>query len=172
MGNPVVDNEYYRWLLDKINYDDTDYDLVLETLFSIEFIWSVANDDNRAEDGIVLRSIFMSDEGWNSEPCEDCGCTVLEMMIALAMRIENDVMWDGEQDRTAKWFWEMFRNLGLDMADTERDVRDIIDVLMLREYDYDGLGGLFPLGNYASEDQRNVEIWYQANLYLMKNFSC
>lgn len=171
MSNPVVDNEYYKWLLNRINYDDTDYDDILETLFNTPFTWSVANDDNRAEDGIVLRSTFMSEEGWNTEPCSDEECSVLEMMIALAIRIEDDIMWDGEYDRTAKWFWEMFRNLELGEADSILDVYDILEKFMLREYEFDGTGGLFPLKETASEDQREVEIWYQAQLYLMKNYS-
>lgn len=170
MGNPVVDNEYYDWLLKKINYDDTVYDEVLETLFSIEFTWSVANDDNRADDGLVLRSTFMSEEGWNTEPWEGDGCSILEMMIALAMRIENDIMWDGCSDRSAKWFWEMFRNIGLDEVHNAEDVWDIMETFLLREYNYDGSGGLFPLGDSATKDQREVEIWYQAQLYLMKNY--
>lgn len=170
MANPVVDNEYYRWLLDKINYNDTDFDETLEILFNTEFTWEVANDDNRADDGLVLRSTFMSEEGWYTMPLEDEGCTILEMMIALAMRIENDIMWDGERDRTPKWFWEMFRNLGLGESGSPLEDYDILERLLLREYEYDGSGGLFPLGDSATEDQREVEIWYQAQLYLMRNY--
>lgn len=172
MGNQVVDDEYYRWLLDKINYDDTDFDEQLEILFNTEFTWEVANDDNRADDGIVLRSIFMSEENWSTRPLEDEGCNMLEMMVALAMRIENDIMWDGDRDRTPKWFWEMFRNLGLDNTGSALEDYDILERFMLRDYEFDGSGGLFPLGNYATTDQREVEIWYQAQSYMMKNFSC
>lgn len=170
MGNPVVDNAYYDWLLNIINYDDTEYDISLTTLFNIEFSWDVANDDNRAEDGIVLRSTFMSEEGWNTSPCEDLGCSILEMMIALAIRIEDDIMWDGENNRTDKWFWEMFRNLGLDKVKSVLDVYDILEVFLFREYDADGKGGLFPLKNNNSVDAREIEIWYQAQLYLMENY--
>ena len=169
-GNSVVDNAYYEWLLDKINYHDTNFDETLEILFSRAFTWDVANDDNRAGDGIVLRSTFMSEEGWNTPPCEGEECSVLEMMVALAMRIDNDIMWDGEHDRSAKWFWEMFRNLGLDDVSDSLDVDDILEKFMLRDYEFDGTGGLFPLGDWATEDQRDLEIWYQAQLYLMKNY--
>ena len=170
-GNSVVDNAYYDWLLRKIRYNDIQYDSILETLFHITFTWDVPNDDNRAGDGIVLRSTFMSEEGWNTEPCKDYGCSILEMMVALAMRIENDIMWDGERDRTDKWFWEMFQNLGLGKAKSAYEVYDIIERFIERTYEYDGTGGLFPLGEWATEDQRDVEIWYQAQLFLMKNYS-
>ena len=169
-GNAVVDNAYYDWLLDKINYHDTNFDEVLETLFHVTFTWDIANDDNRAGDGLVLRSTFMSEENWHTEPCEEYDCSVLEMMVALAVRIEDDIMWDGEHDRTAKWFWEMFRNLGLDTAENVLEVHDILEKLLLREYEFDGTGGLFPLGDWAEEDQRELEIWYQAQLFLMKNY--
>ena len=171
MSNYVVDNAYYEWLLNKIDYNDG-YDTELETLFHVTFTWNVANDDNRAKDGIILRSVFMSEEDWSTEPCENYDCSVLEMMIALAMRIENDIMWDGETDKTSKWFWIMFRNLGLDETMSSAEVYDILDRFLLRKYAYDGTGGLFPLGKNATEDQRNVEIWYQAQSYLMENFSC
>lgn len=171
MSNYVVDSDYYDWLLDKIHYEDG-YDTELEILFDEPFIWSVANDDNRAKDGVILRSVFMSEENRSTEPCEDRVCTVLEMMIALAMRIENDIMWDGETDRTSDWFWMMFRNLGLDETVSGKEVHDILDRFLYRKYAYNGSGGLFPLGKNATEDQRKVEIWYQAQQYLMVNFSC
>lgn len=170
MSNYVVDNAYYEWLLNKINYEDG-YDTELEILFRSVFRWSVANDDNRAKDGVVLRSVFMSEENWSTEPCEDYNCTVLEMLIALAMRIENDIMWDGETDRTSEWFWMMFHNLGLGETLSGTEIRRILDRFLDREYDYNGIGGLFPLKN-ATENQQNVEIWYQAQQYLMENFSC
>ena len=118
MGNVVVDNAYYEWLLNKIEYHDCCFDTVLEMLHATTFRWSVANDDNRAEDGITLRSIFMDEENWSTCPRYDEPCSCLEMMIALANRMENDIMWDGEKDRTAEWFWIMIRNLGFSETST------------------------------------------------------
>lgn len=171
MGNAVVDNAYYDWLLDKIEYDDYCFDTILEILFNTPFTWSIANDDNRAMDGIVLRSIFMSEEGWNTEPYKNHECSVLEMMIALAMRIENDIMWDGEDDRTAQWFWEMIRNLKLDEDSLPGYIYGVLNRFLNRQYDENGHGGLFPLNKNAGCDQRNTEIWYQAQSYLMENYS-
>ena len=170
MGNPVVDNAYYEWLLKKIECFDTKYYDTLDILFSVDFLWEIPNDDNRAEDGIVLRSTFMNEEGWNTSPCEDRECSILEMMIALSMRIDNDIMWDGETDRSSRWFWEMFRNLKLDQTSDRSDVFKILDVFLNREYDRDGNGGLFPLENGSESDLTEMEIWYQAQLYLMDNY--
>ena len=171
MGNPVVDDAYFDWLMRKVEVYDNDFDIdmVLTILFSTDFIWSVANDDNRAADGLVLRSTFTDDEGWNTLPFPGEPCSVLEMLIALASRIDRDIMWDGEKDNTAKWFWEMINNLNMNWHDSE-DVYCKIDNFLHRKYDVNGVGGIFPLKKGNFQDQRDVEIWYQAQSYLMENY--
>jgi hypothetical protein len=76
-----------------------------------------------------------------------------------------------EADRSPRfWFWELLNNLGLSgYTDAEfngQRVIEIIETLVTRTYQPNGLGGLFPL-RYATEDQREVEIWYQAQNYLL-----
>ena len=44
-------------------------------------------------------------------------------------------------------------------------IDDILDTLIWRTYEYDGIGGFFPLTN-AEEDQTKVEIWYQMAAYI------
>lgn len=171
MGNPVVDNEYFDWLCRKVGVYDNDpsCDMVLNILSSTDFDWYIANDDNRATDGIVLRSTFMDDEGWYTPPLPGEPCTMLEMLIGLASRIDNDIMWDGEHDNTEKWFWEMINNLDMDWHDS-KDIYTKIDRFIHRKYDVNGVGGLFPLRKGNLLDQREVEIWYQAQSYLMENY--
>lgn len=171
MANPAVDNAYCDWLYRKVGVygTDPDVDLVLDILSGTDFIWSVANDDNRAADGLVLRSTFMDDENWNSRPFDDSPCTVLEMLIALANRIDNDIMWDGENDNTEKWFWEMVENLHMDWHNS-KDIRIKINNFLNRRYDVNGVGGIFPLKQNTYQDQREIEIWYQAQSYLMENY--
>lgn len=175
MGNMVVDAAYYDWLLEQIDYypgDDDDVDTALNLMFETPFRWSIDNDDNRSEDGLQLRSIFMDDEGWNTNPFFEEDCSVLEMLIALAIRIENDIMWDGETNKTAKWFWEMFDNLGFNEVEPS-DYMFILDTFLDRKYDKNGVGGLFPLTENNTKQHRNqkkVEIWDQAQSYLMENY--
>lgn len=172
MGNAVVDSEYYDWLLEQIDYfpgENDTYDDILMLLFNTIFTWTIANDDNRAEDGLQLRSIFMEDEGWNTNPFFEEDCSVLEMMIALSMRIDSDIMWDGENNRTSKWFWEMFENLGLHYLEPS-DYFAALDIFLGRKYDKNGVGGLFPLRKNNTKNQKKVEIWYQAQAYLMENY--
>ena len=49
--------------------------------------------------------------------------------------------------------------------DGQTYVERIIDDFVKREYDFNGVGGIFPL-KHAEQDQRDVEIWYQMSAYL------
>ena len=106
-----------------------------------------------------------------SLPCKITGpCSVLEMMIALAIRCEETIMDNPLYgDRTAQWFWRMMSNLGLGLMTDDIYDRDLvkqkIDRFLNREYDPDGKGGLFYIRGCA-EDLRNVEIWAQLCWYL------
>jgi hypothetical protein len=66
----------------------------------------------------------------------------------------------------------MIGNLGLlgcvdaDPPD-ESVISDIVDRVTDRRYATNGAGGLFPLQN-AEQDQRKIELWYQANAYLLE----
>jgi hypothetical protein len=131
-------------------------------------------DQNRAEDGLSLRYRFALDNGYEDNPdyildILDGPCSVLEMMVALALRCE-EVMDDAHiGDRTSQWFWGMIVNLGLgamydDLYDRQL-VDEIIDTFLDRNYDPDGKGGLFTILN-CERDLRDMEIWQQLCWYL------
>ena len=141
----------------------------MKQLYVKEFVWLIANDDNRAEDGKELRYEFINEQGIDEvdQAWLDLGCSVLEMMIALARRaaFESD-------DEVVEWFWRFIFNLGLNnhtdiayTSKTEREVDNVLDTVIFRTYDADGLGGLFPL-THPRQDQRKVELWYQLAAYL------
>jgi hypothetical protein len=97
-------------------------------------------------------------------------CSVFEMMIALAIRCEENIMDDPSKgDRTGQWFWGMITNLGLgSMMDHRFNkifVDDTIKRFLDRDYEPDGKGGLFRIRN-TNKDLRTVEIWYQLCWYL------
>ena len=180
-GNAVVDIEYFNWLIKQIDgseyIDPRDYMLMLETIHNYEFRWTIANDINRSEDGKQLRLIFMDEERWSTEPKYLEGCSLLEMFIALAKRIEIDIMWDPDKgDRTSDWFWIMLDNMGLtDFSDDNFDsekVQNICATFCARNFKSDGsgTGGAFPLRHPNGKNQRRVEIWYQMQAYLMENY--
>lgn len=171
----VINNEYFEWLLSFVCTERfskrMSYRKLLIQLHNIEFIYSIPKDANRAEDGIDLRWRFSLLEGYDeAEEYLDGPCSVLEMMLALAIRCEETIMDDPRMgDRTGQWFWGMITNLGLgSMTDDRYDkafVNDVIDRFLNREYEPNGKGGLFTV-RHCNHDLRKVEIWYQLNWYL------
>lgn len=173
-----LDEAYFQWLYAQVapvrlKNPARTYWSLLRQLHDKEFVYFVPNDDNRAEDGKQLRHEFVeestgvADEGWFHY-----GCSVLEMLIALARRLyflaDRDVSY---------WFWHLINNLQLtqfndaycDNAnyDTQDLIDAVLDRLINRTYDEYGNGGLFPLRE-TDTDQRKVEIWYQMNYYLLE----
>ena len=47
------------------------------------------------------------------------------------------------------------------------EVVDVAESVMIRDYDFNGVGGLFPLMT-ATRDQRDVELIYQLNLHVLE----
>jgi hypothetical protein len=166
----MIRRRYFEWLVDKISGSECarqiPYRRLLECLHEIDFRWTIPNDANRAEDGLSLRYRFAREDA----DLLQGPCSVLEMMVALAICCEESIMDDPAYgDRTSQWFWGMIVNLGLgamtdDMFD-RRFVEDVIEDFLDRNYEPDGRGGLFTVKN-CTRDLRTVEIWYQCCWYL------
>ncbi len=146
-------------------------------LFIKDFYSPIDLDNNRAVYGLLLRDTYISETGSGKEELADLGCcSVLEMLVALAISIDNDLMIDTyHPNRTAEWFWMMIDNLGLGSYDdykysyeAKEEISYIVDTFLERKYLYDGKGGLFPLKNPRT-DQRMVEIWFQMQSYFYEN---
>jgi hypothetical protein len=174
MPEGTLDDQYLTWLYGQVAEVKTQkssktYWNLLRKLFCTEFAWFVPNDDNRAEDGRELRLEWARLENIElSESWLTLGCSFLEMLIALAHRLNFQTGWPVEN-----WFWKMIDNMGLlgynDRSKfSEDDVDDRTSMIIWRTYDHNGNGGLFPLRS-ASRDQREVEIWYQFCEYLLQD---
>lgn len=166
-------SEYFDWLVSFIGGCGR-YSKLFNKLNSVPFVYLMAIDGNRAEDGIALRSRFEDQKGYPKgyfvSEYGSLPCSVLEMMIALCIRCEEDIMGnDIYGDRTGYWFYQMLKNLGLDgMTDSNYDdstVDYILDRFLYRQYSPDGTGGLFKINN-PNVDCRSMEIWMQLNWYL------
>lgn len=170
-----VRSDYFKWMCGLVCgerfSDKISYRKLLMHLHDREFIYFVPYDDNRADDGISLRYRYslicdrMYYEDYLTGPC-----SVLEMMLGLAIRCEETIMDDPEKgDRTGQWFWGMVVNLGLgSMSDAnydERYVDDVITRFLNREYEPDGRGGLFTVKGW-NRDMRTAEIWHQLMAYI------
>lgn len=172
-----IEEEYFEYLYKYVDnqrfHKRISYRRLMQDLFETPFRWTIKKDANRAEDGIDLRRRYSMDMGFDPDYFAeylDGPCNVLEMMIALAIRIEETIMDDPSiGNRTSQWLWEMIRSLGLESITDERfdekEVYDIIDRFLDREYDPDGKGGLFWIPN-CRYDLRDTEIWIQMLWYL------
>ncbi len=178
MRQKNLEELYFHWICSKVgntpHRSSRTYEELLGYLHKRYFSYTIPMDGNRASDGIALRYRFGEEAGIDERiiACElDIHpCTVLEMMAALAIRCEEHIMANPEYgDRTGKWFWGMIYNLGLSRLYDGRFrvhfAERCIDRFLNREYDSDGVGGLFTIGSDKG-DARSMEIWYQLNCYL------
>lgn len=170
-----IKKEYFEWLYKQVcglrTPEDVSHLKICSHLHDREFTFIIPNDVNRAIDGCDLRYRFAEEIGDRTVIDILYGpCSVLEMMVALAIRIEETIMYNTEYgDRTTQWFWSMMYNLGINnMSDEVYDMNvadDIIDIFLNRDYEYDGKGGLFRIRDTA-DDLRQFEIWTQVCWYL------
>ena len=171
--------DYFHWLCEIIcvDQDRDSYWILAKALHNIAYFWSVPNDDNRGMDGLRLRDDYFDENPFNDAVVLDEPCTMLEMLIGLARRIEEIMAEAGTDDQTPKWFWEMMENLGLNRYTDanfsilygDARVPHTVQIVLERSYKRNGEGGLFPLRR-PKKDQRKVEIWYQMSTYLVENY--
>lgn len=190
INRPYFNNRsYFDWLcsftIDERISDDRrlSYNKLLKKLWDIPFHGSIGNDDDRGDAGLELRThyndILARKAGHGNFHTPDVRdiygeCRVLEMLIALSMRM-YDLMGDmGLYNSVSRWFWEIMDNVGFsDFDDTEYDILDgdetvesiVSDILDLREREYGRPGGWFYV-----HDWRELEIWYQMHEYLRRYF--
>lgn len=175
--------DYFDWLCEMVcvegRYTDEAYWELAKALWDTDFYYSISMDANRAADGLDLRDRYTRAGGTDgySGPC-----TVLEVLVALADRMDN--MYD-EMDGECKapiFFWEMIENLGLEnYSDTCFDdnpdraglylqrIHRKVATWLDRDFEYDGTGSPFPLERPRG-DQRDTELWYQMNGYLIEHY--
>lgn len=174
----ILNGEYFDWLCGFVCRNKRvgafSYEKLLTQLHNTEFRAVIPRDENRASDGMDLRYRYALEHEYCSVDvimdALDGPCSVLEMMVALAICCEETYM-DNPNigNRTGQWFWNMIKNLGIgSMSDglyDERQVYISLERFLRREYEPDGKGGLFRIRN-CDRDLRNVEIWHQFCWYL------
>lgn len=178
MTKNELKQKYFDWIYQLVAHADVhgepSYHILLERLFDEEFRFQLPMDANRAEDGEELRYHFGHEQhisdGMVQAYLDDRPCSILEMMVALAIRCDEQIMYDPDAgSQVYIWFWEMIDSLGLsDMSDSRyrgAKVEEIINTFLNREYQKNGKGGLF-YTRRPNVDMRNMEIWYQMCWYL------
>lgn len=173
-----LSSKYFNWMYQLVCYENRSkkpsHLKLLNHLHNVEFNYIIGLDGNRAEDGVDLRYRFGDEHGYSDPVIASCldnqSCSILEMMIALAMRCEEHIMDDPNiGNRTGQWFWNMIDNLGLGSINDANINVEYVDKVLLRfinrEYGRNGEGGLFTVRN-CRRDMRSVEIWYQMCWYV------
>ncbi len=177
--NRKIKKAYFDWLYHQVEVKEfLGLENFISELYEIPFYCLIPNDDNRAKDGLQLRDRFL--DGLDADYPDDVlpwPCTVLEMLIALANRMDFILFDHSKGSRYAIYFWLFINNLKLqkynnddkNVEKKEKFNRLVLKKFVKREYQADGKGGLFPLDDPLN-DQRNVEIWYQMMEYISENY--
>lgn len=195
--NPYVYDAYFDWLCDTVNAGSNGafwpYRNLLRRLFLTPFEPSRYMDDNREVDGRMLRYYFESNhddyvlheqspyhvDGGFYESTKNEPCSMLEMMIALAKKIDTSYLYSNES-RLFIWFWVMIESMGLaDNIDgyweNDTEKNDLVDWIIrtfnLNAHYSDENGNwiptvfLFPIHNMesisrASSLWEQMQVWY------------
>lgn len=179
MNRDDIREEYFAWLYDIVcenrHIDGVSYKKLLRQLHDTEFTYLMSRDENRAESGMDLRYRFAITEGYEHVADQVLGdleapCSILEMMVALALTCEENIMDDPAYgNRTGQWFWSMIVSLGLSRFNDNRYDRRLVDSILTRflnrDYDKNGKGGLFTIRG-CTDDLRDLEIWDQMCRYI------
>ena len=190
MSNTELKERYFNWLCNQVGdcypHNGYPYQKLLRLLFTIEFTFLMPMDGDRYDDGVDLRYDFgyaISDADNSRMRSEDAlsvmesfkgkPCSVLEMMVALAIKCEGLMSDDDLGDRVGQWFWDMIVNLGLESMDdtnfNERYSRRVVDRFLRRQYEPNGKGGLFYIDK-CYYNLKHSEIWYQLQWYLERYY--
>lgn len=167
----MIFDDYLNWLLEQVGVlhgEYENYSLLMQYLYSREYEYLLVMDSNRASGGLSLRSLYADYAGVYKEDVKDGPCTVLEVLVSLAMYMNEYASIEVKD-----CFWEMIENLGLmeydDSAYDEGAVGHVIDIWLYRQFDEHGNGSPFPTDG-DDVDARSMELWNQMHRYLVSKY--
>lgn len=161
-----VDQLYLGWLYDQVvpAGDASTYSQTLNILFTNEYVPRHPMDENRAIDGIGLRSEWLDaydhtvyiPPNWVDEPC-----SILEMIVALSRRCEFQTTSISAQT----WAMTLLNNMGVWFSDIELDDDIRRRVYHSIELFESGQTTIFPTDTQDYDQQ----LWYQMMEYIDVN---
>lgn len=167
-----------RFLTDKT---DREYTALLSLLFNREYVWSIRMDETRAAYVKISREGFLEKQNLTPEQRQEWAASLdltprlLEVLLMLSKQMEDSFGF-AKEGNIPEWFWLMMNNLGLSKYDDRnlgtREANIInqkLDIWLSRQFKPNGEGSPFPLKGPCL-DQRFVDLWQQANLYVTENF--
>lgn len=147
---------YYKFLLSLIG-DCPDCEL-LRYLFEVDYIWTIHLDENRAQDGIDLRCLYANLNKLTIDIFQDKPCSMLEMLIAFANRIENDFMGSAEGNNAPRWFYQMLVSLGI-AEDMKRFDKSRVDHALIKFFNHQ-------IALFDIPGIEKLQLWDQLNSWL------
>ena len=168
----AVVNRYYIWLLDKVNFDKhQDMSKLLQYLHNKEYTWDIWTDEDRAEDGFALRRLFEKETDYLDYSPLEKPCSVLEMLVAFADRIDKDVM--DEEYGLPYWFWIMIENLGLiectDEVFEAKKVNSVLDNWLNGLTKNDFKSGIFTVKS-GKKSEDSTDEWFRMQKWIAERY--
>lgn len=162
---------YFHWLLKFIGnglFRKNSYFELLEYLFNTEFEWSIPMDENRAADGIDLRHRFVTERGEDQEASYRIlsgPANVLEVLVALSIKMEYIARGSIDLSKSSQWFWGMIKCLDiLDCYDGNFDGEHVTKVAYFLD------GWMDPESEISIFPNGEGELWSQAMNFLSEIF--
>lgn len=155
-----------------------DYSMLLRRLYDIPFEVRVEMDENRKMDALNMKMEYVESDlapEHGTRVLVERFISVLEVLFALAKRMENDILCDPmtEIDNSSMYFWDMLRNLDVEKYKNDNfkgiNVDEKVCKWLRRDYTHDGKGSIFYVPR-SKIDMRKEEIWNQMQCYIMKNY--
>lgn len=178
MGEERLDERYLSWLYGQVasvkqRQKTRSHWLLFQQLSETIFVAIVSHDENRIADSRDMRYEYLAaaedeagDPDWTRAPA-----SMLEVLMVLSRCLAEEM-----DDPVKPWFWHLIETLELEHFNdrnyddhAREEIGETLERVIWRTYEPDGRGGLFPLER-PHQDQREVELWYQLNAYLLENF--
>lgn len=170
-----VSENYMKWL-SKIVGGTNNRAILMLHLLGIEFYSEEHEfDKNRISDAMLLRRLYLSEKDIPTNLFENEPPTVLEILIGLVKRVEDDILCE-EDNLSAQTIFEMFlTNMEIDFLydwswgfESELYVRRRVEIFLDRTYERDGSNGnIFVVKNLPDNvDFRKKDIWSQLQWWL------
>lgn len=166
-----IAEEYFNWLCGYIkNNKFRNRNKLLRKLHDVDYVYFVDFDRNRSSDGIGMRRYFSEETGYEDILYWNRKCSVLEMIVGLAVQMRNMTEDNSDNFTASHWFWDMVSNLELShITNTKYDndyINEVLNVFMNREYETNGMKyNIFIIDN-VYDDLTKVELWYQMCWYI------
>lgn len=164
---------YFDWLVDLVRMQENL--IMMRTLHSIEFYALIDLDNNRGEDGKQLREVFAEKhpEFGNYEALNG-PCTMLEMMIALCIRMEEIARKTTFQKLLCHFFTEICTNLGIFNCKNPDEISEKVHCFLEKKplkgrfVSFFWHNVSFLKSKMTQEYLEKTEIWYQMQAYLQE----